>query len=253
MRPAFFGDVVPLAVVLISVGAPALARRQQSYVIVMSNDHTPVVGLGPEDIVLRDGGVRQSTLSVEPARDPLSIVLIASGLNDADQISLKTAEDDMRRAIVAANASSQVRDLATSVAPAGSPRVSDAIVQACRALSNASTDRRVVLLVVRDHAGADGGSLDAIVSAIYQARASLWVVEIRNPGTRLDQNLDAAIANATKLSGALRETAANTADVPAGISTITNLLLSQYVVSYRWPDPMLSQLNFATRHDRGDV
>lgn len=238
---------------LILLAGPASARGQQSYVIVMSSDHTPVVGLGPEDIVLRDGGVRQSTLAVEPAREPLSIVIVADGLSETDRASYTKAIEEMRRGVVAANPSSQVRDLTKAAAANASPRVAETIADACRSLADEVTDRRVVVLIVRDRAGAGTAPPDSILSAVTQVRAALWVVELRNSNDRLDRTLDAALSSATKMSGALRETAATAMDVPIALGTITNLLLSQYVVSYRWPDPMLSQLNFTTRHDRGEV
>jgi hypothetical protein len=34
---------------------------------------------------------------------------------------------------------------------------------------------------------------------------------------------------------------------------VANLILAQYVVTYLWPNPMLSTFSIATRHDRGDV
>ena len=55
------------------------------------------------------------------------------------------------------------------------------------------------------------------------------------------------------MGGALRDNAASVAGVAPATARIVTLLRSQYVVSYTWPDPMLSIVSITTRHERGEV
>jgi hypothetical protein len=146
---------------------------------------------------------------------------------------------------------------AAAVEPRG--RVVDDVVLAAHALASAATDRRVILLVARRGADDEVGDGGLLIDTILRTKSMLWTVEIGGSppkatgATVTARRLDDALATATAMGGALRRKVVDSTEVPAALAQIVGLLRAQYVVSYTWPDPMLSQVNLATRHDRGDV
>jgi hypothetical protein len=65
--------------------------------------------------------------------------------------------------------------------------------------------------------------------------------------------LDDVLNDATKFSGALRERVSDAAGLTPMAERVGHFLFVQYIVSYLWPNPMLSTFSIATRHDRGEV
>jgi hypothetical protein len=260
--------------------APVVLARQsgraQIYATVVDDVRRPVEGLGSEDVVLRDGGVRQVSLAVDRATDPLAIAIVVEGFEPGDASDLRRALDAFARTIRAANAASEV-GLLTRAGPAGrqvvmltadAPHVDSALAEltapgpgtivesvadACLAVRAAPTDRLVVLALVRRHP-ADGtlSQTERLTDTLFRTRTALWTIEVGPPSAGKN-GLDALLTAGTELGGALRETVAGTPAVAPAADRVANLLLSQYVVTYTWPDPMLSQVSLTTRHDRGQV
>jgi hypothetical protein len=276
--------LLSIAVLAAALRVP-LAAGQQTYVTVITDDEMPVTGLHSSDVVLRDGGVRQSVLDVEAASEPLSIAVVIDGFEAADVPDLARALDDAAKILREDNprteivlrsgdprSSSLTRRLAAGdVALRGFLRVAvdvtapiaEAVASACEALKNAPTDRRVVLLFVGRRPAEDANRPERLTDALFRTRTALWTIEVapnpvslagspaaKNPASAM---MDEILTAGTQVSGALREKVAGSAALPAAAGHVVALLLSQYVVTYRWPDPMLSQLTFATRHDRGAV
>ena len=266
--------------------APSVLARQsgraQIYATIIDDLRKPVDGLGSEDVVLRDGGVRQVSLAVERATDPLAIAVTIEGFEPGDASDLGRALDGLVQAIHARNAASQV-GLVTRPGPAGrevvmltgdTPRLGTALSEltapgpasliesvsdACLAVRAAPTDRLVVLAFIKRHP--DDGTLsqtERLTDTLFRTRTSLWTIEVGSPGVAAGaanrrNGLDTLLTAGTQLGGALRETVADTPALAPAALRVANLLLSQYVVTYTWPDPMLSQVSLTTRHDRGQV
>jgi hypothetical protein len=220
----------------------------QTYVTVLDTDRRPVVGLGEEDFAMRDGGVREHVISVEPATAPLSIALVVDGFEPGDQPAVSAAIAAATRRLTAADPRHQV------VGPSsdgGSAAFVDALTAACASLRTAPTDRRVVLALVRRHAG-DGAVAKpgALSDAILLGKISLWTIEV---GPVQTTALDRLLTDSTALGGALREIVPAASGLSDTATRVADLLVSQYVVTYAWPNPMLSQVNITIRHDRGLV
>jgi len=135
--------------------------------------------------------------------------------------------------------------------------VVDGVVAACEALRDAPADRRTVLAIVGPRASdAAAGSRTRLVDAILGAKAALWTIEVVPASGSAKPNLailDDAIAEGVRTSGALRERLAADTDLPAAAGRTAARWLSQYLVTYTWPDPMVSQFSLTTRHDAGEV
>ena len=245
-----------------TVGAGALPRASQQtfaqkYVTVVGLEGRPVTGLGSEDFSLRDGAVRRPVQAAEPAAQPLAIAIVLAGFDAEDARSVTTALDEIRRALKTGGAGHRVE----IVEAAGRPLV-DAVLEAADSVSAAPTDRRVVLAIVRRRAGDDEvAQPERLTDALRAMRVSLWTLELapgpaaapgagRKPAS---SPLDDVLTMAAQLGGGLRETLSGAAALPEHGRRVTSLLLSQYVVTYAWPDPMIGQFTISTRHDRGTV
>jgi hypothetical protein len=141
----------------------------------------------------------------------------------------------------------------------------EAALEASDLAGAASTDRRIVLALVRRRAGdGDVTGVERLIDALRAARASLWTLEIAPAaegrgaapagGPRpAPSRLDDVLTLGAQLGGGLRETLASVSTLPDHAGRVARLLLSQYVVTYAWPDPMIGQFCISTRHDRGTV
>ena len=239
-------------------GAASQQTFAQKYVTVVGLEGRPVTGLGSEDFSLRDGAVRRPVQGAEPAAAPLAIEIVLAGFDAEDAGSVTPALDEIRRALKTGAASHRVEIVEAS----GRPLV-DAVLEAADSTSAAPTDRRVVVAIVRRRAG-DGeiAHPERLTDGLRAARVSLWTLELgpvsaggsagagRKPSS---SPLDEALTMAVQFGGGLRETLSDAAALAEHARRVTSLLLSQYVVTYAWPDPMIGQFNISTRHDRGTV
>jgi len=264
--------------------ALAQGSPQQVYAIVVDSDGWPVRGLGSEDFSLRDGSVRQAVVGAEPATSPLWIAIVVRGFEASDRPAVRRAIDAIATTVRSQAAGSHVgvmrprasggsewldvtsgvgeNTLDATTGPSGS--LTDSIDEACSALRAAPTDRRAVITLL--HRRSDDGvvSMNGLLTdALFQASAALWTVEVpasssgapaQGPAAPArGAKLDDVLTEATAFSGALRERVADAAGLEPMATRVARLLLAQYIVTYLWPNPMLSQFSIATRHDRGDV
>jgi hypothetical protein len=256
-------------------GWAAAQTAQQVYAVVVDGDGYPVRGLSAEDFSLRDGSVRQAVLGAEPATNPVWLAVVVEGFKPADFPQVRAAIEAIASTtrkgpagshvgvMRPASATSSWRDLASGLSDADwqslvdgpAPSVLDAI-------SQAPTDRRaVVLLIKRSASSALVESRGLLTDQLFTAGAALWTVEVAAPsgsgaaGASAPNSvkLDDVLSDATKFSGSLREQIADTPGMVPMAERVANLILAQYVVTYLWPNPMLSTFSIATRHDRGDV
>jgi len=273
--------IAPAVLAVAALFAPLHAARPfdaQKYITVLDADRHPVLGLSAEDFAMRDGAVRQPVIDVEPATAPLSIAVVLEGFEAGDRTDVTAALAAMRRPLLAADAGHRlglldtvapggpslvdvttdrarmdaaVAGLIGPAGPAGRPAFIDALLAACQALRSAPTDRRVVVAIARRHPGDGGVSQPTrLTDAIFTGRVALWTIEV---GPVQTTALDRAIGDGVDFSGALRGVVPAMPALPTAADDLTNLLLSQYVLTYAWPNPMLSQVSISIRHDRGIV
>ena len=272
-----------LATLLVATGlsvAHAQGIAQQIYAIVVDADGFPVRGLSAEDFSLRDGAVRQAVLGAEPATSPIWVAVTVHGFDREDAPAVRGAIERIAARVKNGPAGSrtlvkQGKGIAsdwidvgaghtdtTDAYPVAAPDlpVLDVIDSACAALRRAPTDRRVVVLLLR--ARPEDAILrptGLLTDVLFNSGAALWTVEItsssRMPArpTEGTVDLDDLLTEATRFSGALRERVPNLEAIAPMAERVANLTLAQYVVTYQWPNPMLSVFSIATRHDRGEV
>jgi hypothetical protein len=246
----------------------------QTYATVLNEQDGPVRGLQASDLVLRDGGIRQGVVDAVAAKEPLAVAVVVFGFGASELADVERAVDQSVRALRAENPATQVGlvGAASSAAmimpgqtewhasldhlasaPAGQSFV-DAVIAGCDVLKAAPPDRRVVLGIVETHGAADINRPNRLSAAVNAGHVALWTVEVGDTGPAdWRPPVDAALNDAIRLGGSLRQPVKSRTDIPTGVAAVVDCLLSQYLVTYGWPDPMLSQFNLVTRHDAGRV
>jgi hypothetical protein len=269
---------VPSLIVSVAVAAAAAVGAQgtlaQIYATVLNEQDGPVRGLQSADLVLRDGGIRQGVVDAVPAREPLAVAVVVFGFGAGELVDVERAIDQGVRALRAQNPATQVglvgADFGATMitpgqtdwhasldrlasAPAG-PSFVDAVIAGCDVLKAAPPDRRVVLGIVETHGAADINRPDRLSAAVNAGHVALWTVEVGATGpAEWRPAVDVALNDAIRLGGSLRQPVKSRTDISTGVAAVVDFLLSQYLVTYGWPDPMLSQFSLVTRHDAGRV
>jgi hypothetical protein len=269
--------VAPLmasAVVTVAAAVGAQGARAQIYATVLNEQGRPVRGLQAADLALRDGGVRQALVDAEAAKQPLAVAVVVFGFSAGELVDVERAIDESVRTLHAQNPATQVgligagsgttiiepgqADWHASLdrlasAPAG-PNFIDAVIAGCDVLGAAPPDRRVVLGIVETHGAADVPRPDRLSAALSAGHVALWTVEVGATGpAEWRPPVDAALNDASRLGGSLRQTVKSATEVSTGVAAVVDFLLSQYLLTYEWPDPMLSRFDLVTRHDAGRV
>jgi hypothetical protein len=266
--------LVVLAALVAATVAGAQGARAQIYATVLNERGSPVRGLHAGDLVLRDGGVRQGVVDAQAATEPLAVAIVVVGFRPGELADVERAIDDGVRALRAQNPATQVGLVSAGSGPMmitpgetdwhasldrlasapAEPTFIDAVVMGCEALSAAPPDRRVVLGIVETHGASDVSRPDRLLAAVNAGHVALWTVEVGASGAaEWRPPVEAALNEAIRLGGSLRQTAKSRAEVSTGVAAVVDFLLSQYLVTYGWPDPMLSQFDLVTRHDAGRV
>jgi hypothetical protein len=258
---------------LLSVAAlRAQSTRVQIYATALNEAGGPVRGLQTGDLVLRDGGVRQGVMDVQPAPEPISVAIVISGFGPTDVDALTAGIDGVARALHASNAATKVgvvaspgdiaiitdgqTDWKASVTRATSASLSfsAAIRAGADALAIAPQDRRVVLGVAQVPANATLSGADALADTLTLAHVALWTVETGAHATAAWPAVaDKALTAASDAGGAIRFRVKDRTELPDAIRKVADYLTAQYLVTYGWPDPMLSTFSLVTRHDAGKV
>ena len=257
-----------------AAGLAAQGSRATTYATVLNERDQPVRGLQSADLVLRDGGVRQGIVDAQPAIEPLAVALVIDGFDAAALTSIRPAVDDAVRKLRTANPATQIGLVgaepnvvmfggdatawaaavdATATTPAA-PSVVDAIIKASQALAAAPPDRRTVIAIVKAGGAKTIERPERLVTSVAAGRVALWTVELGAPGVApWPTAMNAALGEATRQGGALRQPSTSLDQVKAHLAVVVDCLLSQYLVTYNWPDPMLSTFSLVTRHDAGRV
>ena len=237
-------------VALITLVTPQTQRLfAQKYVTVVANDGRPMAGLASEDFNLRDGDTRRPMQGAEPATAPLAIEMAIDGFSESDSAMVDRLTQQARDA----QAKGGVRDH-FGVSRTKGPAVMDTLLEACAAIDAASSDRRTIIAVIRQRA--DDPPITEpyrLTDALKSVRASLWAIVLVDDKKSLSASLDGALTSAAQISGGMREVVTSTAAAGETLTRVLHLVSSQYLVTFLWPDPMLSQINIVTRHDSGTV
>jgi VWFA-related protein len=251
--------VVPAATSSDRVAAPQ--QRDTVFVAVSDDRGRPVAGLAASDFRISIDDRTQEVLSVAPATEPASVVLLT------DRLGLTTSYSpvDLQRALTSfvtrlrrdapgshfalttfdgpvvrvlnftslpAELSRQIGRLTTIAEDAA---LLDALTDACRQMMKAPTARRAIFLLYAGYRPDTSTATPELAGLMLQASgASVWAVEARIPGapTASQPNRDLVVDRGTGITGGRRSDVASAVGAETMATQIAALIGSQYQVTY---------------------
>lgn len=262
--------MTPRAVVAIALGlctfmpGPGIQASIEPHrvlVTVVDNRSKPVTGLRVLDFQVLIDDVPQEIISVEPATDPVSVVILTDrlGLEAAySPFDLSRALRSFVKTLTAAVPGSQfalttfdgpvVRVASFGLPPAELDRIlgrlatvardsalRDAVMDVCQTVRTAPTPRRAIFTVFAGYRPDMSTTRSELVGrALEVCGASWWAVEARSTGENSFGNSDRemVVDRGTALSGGTREVVASAIGVETMSKRMAEFIAAQYAVSY---------------------
>ena len=242
-------------------GSAAVAAPDRVYVSVADNKGKPVAGLTAADFKVAIDDREQEIQSVAPAEDPVSIVLITDrlGLEPAynhtvvhralsgfvktvhaslpDSLFALTTFDGavVRVAGFSSPTGGLNRTLERLSTNATDAAMLDALVDACRVLQGATTERRAIFAVFSGYRRDTSAEWnDTAAMALWQSKASLWAIEVQSTSAAGVGSVgrEQVVHQGSPMSGGMSETVASAVGLETMSQRMSALIAKQYVIAY---------------------
>lgn len=261
--PASISLTIALVMLAISPPVAVTAHFQPArvFVSVADNKGKPVAGLTTADFKIAIDDREQEVLSVGPATEPVSVVIITDrlGLDPAysnftvqhalsgfvkgirsavpdNQIALTTFDGPVVR-ITSFNSpptdlNKAIGRLSTNALEGG---MLDAVVDACELLRESKTERRVIFAMFAAYrADTSRQWNDRTAMTLWQSNASLWVLEVQSIGGASGGNAarEEVATLGSRMSGGMHASVASAVGLSTQAQLMANLIGKQYMVTY---------------------
>jgi hypothetical protein len=239
------------------LGVAALAANEKiALVTVVADSSKAANGLTPADFTISEGKDAVKVVEAVPAKDPLSVVLLADTALPSDG---RAATPELRKALSAfvatvlsgepnaqialyqvSNAAMPVKgftanradleagiNVIASATPAGSAML-EGVVTAAKTLGARPAPRRAIVAIGM---GTDEGTAlqpKTVSDAVRQSGATLWIVSVQGIAEAQLTNRDAVWTRATDETGGLRQNIVQPSQLEPRLQSVANSLLSQY-------------------------
>lgn len=254
-----------LTLLCATLASPDAARPEREtvrvYATVTDQKGAPVSGLTKDNFRVRLGAVEQEVLVVEPAREPLALVVLTDRLGLSPAYQLPDVADALRglaRAIRGAVPESRVavttfdgtvlqvtrltsapgetdRALGRLATNAEDAVLFDGLDSACGSMRSAPGDRRIIFTLLAAYRP-DRSTIhpDVVVETLRRCAASLWVVEVRQPlgGNYSNPVREQVLDAGSMLSGGTHDVVSSRSGLASATRRLTDLILAQYAVTF---------------------
>jgi hypothetical protein len=258
-------------VAMLPAGLRAQAVQRSMYVSVLNPDGTPARDLGPADFVVREDGVAREVLRVEPAADPIQLVVLVDNSTAAGQYT-----SDIRRALenfvatmtsaadpgarneltlvtlasrptVVAGATSSRADLLKGVGRVFAEQQTaavllDGIVEASRRLGKRDADRPVIVAIVTEGPEASWAHREAVLDAVRGSGAMFHAIVVGPFSSGMseeDRDRNIVLEVGTKDTGGWLDHPLSGTALDLRLQRLAAELLQQYRVTYARPRSLI--------------
>lgn len=242
-------------------GVGAIFAQDRVYVAVADSKGKPVAGLTAADFKVAIDDRDQEIVSVAPATEPVSVVIITDRLGLDPAYSnftvqhalsgfvkgIRSALPESRFALTtfdgpvvritgftspAAEFDKALGRLST-IATEGA--MLDALVDACQMVRELPNERRAIFAVFAAYRRDTSAQWnDQAAMALWQSKASLWAIEVQSIGASSGGNIgrEEVVNRGSLLSGGLHESVASAVGLSSKAQQMAALIAKQYVVTY---------------------
>jgi len=245
------------------------ARERVIYTSVVDKDGEPVAGLGPDDFIVREDGVRREVLRVTPATEPILIALLVD--------NSRAAEDDVRNIrdalvkfvqqmltgneialIGLADRPTIVQDYTQNAEllkaaigriyaqPGSGMTLLDALVEVSRGLERREGPRAVIIPVITDGPEFTNRYYKQVVESLKAGGAGLHAVTIGTFSASMNdalRNRASVLDEGPRVTGGQRITVLSSMGLENALSRLGRELSNQYKVVYGHPESLLQPEN----------
>lgn len=236
--------------------ATAPANDKLGLVTVFADSGKPAAGLSRVDFTITEGKDTVEVVDAVPAKDPLSVVLLADRALAPDGSAVTS---ELRKALTTfigallagepnaqialyqvSNAAVPVKDFTASRAdletgitviasgmPSGSAML-EGVLTAAKRLGDRPAPRRAIVAVGMGTEEGTSVQPKAVTDAVRQSGATLWVVSLQGVAESQLTNRDAVWTKATEDTGGLRQNVVQASQLESHLQSVANSLLSQY-------------------------
>jgi hypothetical protein len=238
--------------------SPVPEQPRRMFVSVTDTRGVPVAGLSAADFLIRVEGKDATVISADPAREPLSIIVVTEGF---PRSLISDARNSLRAIVTAARAQHPESRVGLMLADgAAAPRMHpvseraadldreisrffesslnapllDSLLIAAQSLSAERGTRRVVIAI------SVGGEASGVIApirvahALRDAGAALWTVEVGGAGRSLGSSEGRVLSEVTKSSGG-RQDSSSLAALASNLKRVVEVIGAQYLVTFEPP------------------
>jgi VWFA-related protein len=247
------------------LGAQAGVRERTLFASVVDGAGAPVEGLGPDDFIVREDGVRREVLRVTPATEPVAIAILvdnsAAARNDIQNIRQGLTKFVQQIADIAEIAIIGLADRPTIYQdytrntelldkaigrlfpqPGSGMQLLEAIVEAGRGLNRREEPRAVMLPIITDGTEFSNLHYQTVLDALKTSGAAMHAVTIGTFPISMDdteRNRANVLDQGPKRSGGQRVTVLSSMAVPEALTKLAQELKNQYKVVYGRPESLI--------------
>jgi VWFA-related protein len=258
---------------------PGSVRTRDIYVSVMDNKGAPVAGLAPADFIVREDGVAREVLAARPADDRLEVALLIDDSQAADeatsylreglaafldrlhgkgQIGLITIGERPTVLAPYTDDTEQLKQKVNRIFPrsGAGTYLSDAIVDASRALAKREPKRAVILAVIFEGVDYSNRHYTQVLEELSKSGAALHVIAVGNPAPSLSDEMrsrNMVISEGTARTGGRRDQVLALSGLPEKLKQAADELITQYVLTYSRPDTLIPPEKIEVRTTRRNV
>jgi VWFA-related protein len=249
----------------VPIGGQAGVREGVLYTSVVDKDGEPVTGLGPDEFVVREDGVRREVLRVTPAIEPITIALLidtsqaaaddirnirdgvtafVEQMHKEHEIAIITIGD---RPMILQDYTRNAELLKQAIgrlfsAPGAGMTLLDALVETARGLEKRDGPRAVVIPVITDGTEFSNRHSREVVDALKRSGAAVHAVTIGTFPTSMTEpirNRATVLDEGPRTTGGQRISLLTSMAVENTLQKLARELSNQHKVVYGRPESLL--------------